>query len=203
MTLGTRDGWLWPAQDEHLWACAFDYTILKMAMEHTTTRRSVIQAGGACGTFPNWLSQGFERVYTFEPDPENFTCLAANCQQKNVIKFQCALGAEARGVSLSNDKPSNAGMHHIGSGDDVRMLAGDDLELTDVDLIQLDVEGAEFMALHGLTRTIERSHPVVVIEQKLSERYGVTPEQVIDYLASLHYQQVGSYARDLIFKRKS
>lgn len=201
MTLVVTEGWLWPESDRHLWAVARDYTVLEKALGYLTQRRSVIQAGGACGTFPFWLAKHFKAVYTFEPDPENFTCLAANAQQANVIKFQCALGQDSRSVSLQRDKLENVGMSYVVPGADVRMIAGDMLELRDVDLIQLDVEGMEYEALQGLKQTVEKSSPLIVIEEKHAERYGRDKGVTSLWLNSLGYQQVGKYSRDLIFKR--
>ena len=47
----------------------------------------------------------------------------------------------------------------------VRKLAIDEYNLPRVDLIKIDVEGMEMEALQGAARTIERSHPVMLIEK--------------------------------------
>src|SRR6201994_1877157 len=47
----------------------------------------------------------------------------------------------------------------------VRKLAIDEYNLPRVDLIKIDVEGMEMEALAGAARTIERSHPVMLIEK--------------------------------------
>src|SRR4051812_41824122 len=108
--LEVRDGWLWPKSDVELWKRARDYSVLEKALQHCTQRRVAIQAGGACGTYPLWLSQYFETVYTFEPDPVNFTCLVANCQQANVVKIQAALGlAKGCGEMQATEGNSGAG----------------------------------------------------------------------------------------------
>lgn len=202
MTLSARPGgWLWPDSDKHLWAVAHDLTMLEMASTHVTGRRTVIQAGGACGTFPHWLCERFETVYTFECDPQNFTCLAANCQEPNIIKFQCALGADTRRISLEREKADNSGTTFVASGRGAFQMAGDSLEIADVDLIQLDCEGAEYAALYGLRQTIAKWHPIIIIEQKHSIRYGVQPQTVVDMLSLWGYEQVGKYGKDLIFRR--
>ena len=41
----------------------------------------------------------------------------------------------------------------------------DSLDLARVDLIKIDVEGMEMEALQGAARTIERSHPAMLIEK--------------------------------------
>jgi FkbM family methyltransferase len=47
----------------------------------------------------------------------------------------------------------------------VRKLAIDEFKLQRVDLIKIDVEGMELEALEGASRTIDRSHPIMLIEK--------------------------------------
>jgi FkbM family methyltransferase len=47
----------------------------------------------------------------------------------------------------------------------VRKLAIDEFNLPRVDLIKIDVEGMEVEALEGASRTIDRSHPIMLIER--------------------------------------
>jgi len=69
--------------------------------------------------------------------------------------------------------PSNTGMNQVkDSGDDiyyVPMIALDSLALTDIDLIELDLEGYEYDALLGAKETIERNKPVLIIENAADE----------------------------------
>ena len=69
----------------------------------------------------------------------------------------------------------------------------DDFELPACDLIKLDIEGAEVMALHGAMRTIDRHQPVVVIEQNgAAKTYGMPATAAEDVLKSLGYSRFGS-----------
>jgi FkbM family methyltransferase len=47
----------------------------------------------------------------------------------------------------------------------VRKLAIDEFNLSRVDLIKIDVEGMELEALEGARRTIDQSHPIMLIEK--------------------------------------
>ncbi len=64
----------------------------------------------------------------------------------------------------------------------------DDLLPADVkvDLVKIDVEGAELQVLQGAAATLRRSRPVVLFETGLggADEYGTQPEQVFDLLAS-------------------
>jgi FkbM family methyltransferase len=195
-----RDGWLWPSSDTDLWKVARDYTILEMALPHCKQRRVAIQAGGACGTFPMWLSDHFETVYTFEPDPVNFTCLVANCQRANVVKMQAALSSGI-GTSGLVSQPGNCGAGHLDFNDSsVPCLRLEFMLRGPVDLLQLDVEGAEELALDGALDLINRFHPVIVAEDKgHHSRFNlVSPSE---WCRIQGYREVGAYGRDKIFVR--
>jgi FkbM family methyltransferase len=47
----------------------------------------------------------------------------------------------------------------------VRKLALDEFNLPRVDLIKIDIEGMELEALEGASSTIDRSHPIMLIEK--------------------------------------
>jgi FkbM family methyltransferase len=51
----------------------------------------------------------------------------------------------------------------------VRKLALDEYNLPRLDLIKIDVEGMEMEVLHGAAQSIERSHPVMLIEKIKSD----------------------------------
>ena len=55
-----------------------------------------------------------------------------------------------------------------------------------IDLIKIDVEGAELQVLLGASEIVEKYKPLVVFEHGLgaSEHYGTTPELVFEYFSS-------------------
>ncbi len=56
-----------------------------------------------------------------------------------------------------------------------------------IDLIKIDVEGAELEVLRGAVATITRCRPLVIFEHGLggSDFYGTTPEAVYDLLVDV------------------
>lgn len=162
-----------------------------------------VQAGGNVGVFPRRLSGDFGAIYTFEPDPENFNCLARNCPEPNIIKFQAALGSNHDHVRVGVSRPdlkNNCGAYQVtGDGITPTMMI-DDLELPACDLIYLDIEGYELFALQGGYETIKKYHPVIVIENKdLPLMYDVTKEQVVDFLVGeFDYEVKERVQRDVI-----
>jgi len=171
---------LWPKHDTFTWnVIVDDYgKSIKPAIEllqklGIMKNRGVIQAGGHCGAYPFAFTEFFDMIFTFEPNALSFHCLVNNCQGENVIKMNVALGKNPGRVKSFTVAPSNTGMNQVkDSGDDiyyVPMIALDSLALTDIDLIELDLEGYEYDALLGAKETIERNKPVLIIENAADE----------------------------------
>ena len=121
-------------------------------------------AGGNCGVWPKHLSAEFETVDTFEPDPLNFRCLAANAPEENIFKFNAGLGWDEYPSGM--ERTDNCGAHRIDGAGNIPVMNVDDLRLRGCDFIQLDIEGMEHDALHGASTLIKVHHPVIMIEDK-------------------------------------
>jgi FkbM family methyltransferase len=167
--------YLWPADDIDAMSVVFRQVAdADYAIKHCKRMRVCIQAGGNCGVWPNYLARFFQYVYTFEPEPSNFRCLVTNRESGNIFASQSAIGISKTLVGI--DFPEgvrNYGACRTVPGGSIPTIRVDDLELTEVDLIQLDIEGSEPNALAGMFRIIQRDHPVIMVEDKgLSTFYG-------------------------------
>lgn len=182
MNLKVVNGFVFPADDL---ACSADIwdevPKLQEIMARFCKRRMgadavAIQAGGNVGVFAKELAKHFGCVYTFEPDPTNFHCLALNVGERNVYKLQAALGVRGmKPVSLTR-VPHNCGATMVDENQQGRVpvMAIDNLNLRRLDLLYLDIEGMETAALQGALDTIERFQPIVVVENKgLNKLYGM------------------------------
>jgi FkbM family methyltransferase len=181
---------LWDGRDEycfeiidHEWK--FIYEIMKKTVTKT---RTAIQAGGNCGLYPLRLSLYYEKVFTFEPDPVNFFCLANNCKNNKIVKINAALGDTSKFVMIGNPQENNNGMPRIlnenESGHSVFLMEIDSLNLDNVDLMLLDVEGFEYNALLGASKTLKENSPVIILEITEKE------EEINSFLTSLDYEMV-------------
>ena len=113
-------------------------------------------------------SQG--KVYSFEPDPANYRLLQQNIESngyRNVVVNQSAVsktGGSAQLVLSSRDNGTHS-LYGNGMPDAVKVSVGMvslDEFLTDegwpkVDLVKMDVEGAEMDALEGMGRLLRES----------------------------------------------
>lgn len=140
-----------------------------LAVRHCRHRRLAVQAGGAVGVWPAYLAQHFDHVLTFEPEPGNFALLLENTDGiDNIGAWRAALGSRPGHCGLVNDpvEADNAGTWHAVPGTGVSVTTIDDLQLAHLDLLCLDVEGGELDALIGAAATLDREHPVVMLEEK-------------------------------------
>ena len=202
---------LWPDHDDKKLGLMSDIVSAHdiervLAFVPTENRRTCIQAGGAMGIWPKKLARYFHTVYTFEPHPQNFYCTVVNCPEENVIKMQAALG-DMTGVTVRVDFPehpeNHGGFRIVGEGD-VPMLTVDSLELCNVDLLYLDLEGAEFMAIRGAQDTIEKWQPYIVIEDKhgCCVQFGYNVGDIGRFLATTYgYRELGRLHgdRDIVY----
>jgi len=160
--------WMWVAADTEAWTGIRDdwNKSHKKTYEELVEEKTVcVQAGGCMGMQPRLLSDMFKRVYTFEPDPLNFLCLAFNCQKDNIIKLQAALGHENKLITVNRKFQSNLGMNTINEDHQIiPMITLDSLNLDACSFIQLDVEYYELNVLRGAVKTIEKFKPVISCE---------------------------------------
>lgn len=177
MDLIQRDGVWWPADDEWCWKVIHqEVPDVDAAVAYASCRDVAVQAGGNVGVWAAHLAKLFAAVDTVEPVAANYECLTRNVPSN--VRHAKAVFGEAPGRIAMNTVSGNAGAHYIapGSNGSVPVLTIDSLELDACDLICLDVEGYEPLALRGAEQTIRKFRPAILIEEKgLSEQYYGIP----------------------------
>ena len=167
---------------------------------------TVIQAGGSIGVWPKELAKHFTTVFTFEPEPISFTCLAKNVTEKNVYRFPMALGNRTGVVGV---RRRNLTSHKIeeDAGGKIPITRIDNLGLENCDAILLDVEGYERKVLEGALETIEKFHPLILVEAPalIFPSYGEKSEaeKTALLLAALGYNRLGHFEMDDIYEYNS
>jgi FkbM family methyltransferase len=136
--------------------------MIRQAIRFCTRRRTAVDAGAHIGLTALALSDRFERVYAFEPVPENFLCLSANVDI-GVSTHNVALGSHSGECSM--EQPGeNSGCWSARPGSGTRIEPLDSFELENVDFIKIDVEGFEGEVLQGAVDALKRCRPVVLFE---------------------------------------
>ena len=163
------DGIWWPKSERGLQGDLKSLAdVENLILPKCKQRRTAIQAGGAAGLWARELSNSFETVYSFEPNPTLYECLKRNTESNhNVFAWPFGLWHEEAFGTPGGIKDWNMGSWSIklGEGDGI-LRTVDSFYLKDVDLMLLDIEGAEVNALKGATDTIARCKPVIVVETK-------------------------------------
>lgn len=132
------------------------------------------------------------KVYAFEPNPVAFQCLKHNTRDlKNVWNVNVGLSDKTEIVPLSGNNGNEAGAY-VGSHmklADVKMERFDDEIPFGADFIKIDAEGYEPKILDGMHNTLDKYHPILVIEvnEVALERQGFKPSDIFWRLESHGY----------------
>lgn len=167
--------------------------------------------GGAYGRYAFPLSrkvgtQG--RIYSFEPGSYSykvFVCIKAFFGLKNVTLIKKAVSNKPGSIELclpaKKSGKLGASLAHIHEGkkedsfcETVEMLTLDDFakseNLSRLDLIKCDTEGAELQVFQGAKALIERFKPVVLTEIDAANlaRFGNSPSDIVDFFRPWNYK---------------
>lgn len=151
-----------------------------------------IDVGSWYGPWTAWLAPRVDRVIALEPNPEVASVLMRTVGHN--VEVICAAASDITGRAMLNVPHSGRGTEGVaflGSSTastrciEVPTLRLDDLEIEDVRLLKIDVEGHELPVLHGAEEILKTHHPVVVVE--LEHRHGCVEESV-EFLVRLGYR---------------
>ena len=166
--------------------------IVKLFETHFPTGRNVIDAGANLGLHSialAKLARRGEKVFAFEPHPEIFSLTQHNCGQYQNI--QCINKAasdretdfympsimsweNAGGASVCND-------NHQGYFA-VQGLRIDSLQLENIGLIKIDVEGHELECIHGASATLHRDRPLLIVEIMGGHDVKTAPPEIAEVI---------------------
>jgi FkbM family methyltransferase len=156
---------------------------------------TVLDVGAHVGTHTVFLARcvgAAGRVLAFEPQRPLFELLCANVALNGLWHARphhAAVAGNAGSVvvpELDLDTPFNFGGvsldPELGArrGETVPVLRIDDLELEDLALVKIDVEGMEKEVLAGARRTIARFRPVLYVENDRDDRAGDLVRALLD-----------------------
>lgn len=179
----------------------FDRPSYEAALSYVTDWRRAVDGGAHVGTWTVALSEKFDTVHAFEPDPDNYKCLEANTKHlRKIVRHDVALGA-GWGAAAMVKGSENSGQAHLGTeGPAVKIAPLDDYGFTSLGFLKLDVEGYELHAILGARDTIMRCKPIILIEENgLCERYGTRDGDAPDLLKTMGMVKLAQVNKDHIF----
>jgi FkbM family methyltransferase len=140
--------------------------VTQAIQEYLMEGDTFIDAGAHIGYFTILASHivGSDgKVLCFELFPANFEYLQRNIKLNNlgnVTAYHCGLWDSSTKKGILETAPNIA---RIVKGNDIEMMAFDSLDVKP-NLIRMNIEGSEPFALHGMTQTLERYRPVLLLE---------------------------------------
>jgi FkbM family methyltransferase len=177
--------------------------------------QTVLDIGANFGVFTKLFSQLVGpngSVIAFEPVPQTFRTLAAGVKRfhlRNVQAINKAVSDQVGGALMevpqyAKSEGDNLYAAHIVSAKNsedtfsVNTVTIDSLQLSRVDFIKIDVEGHELEVLRGSRETLERYHPILMVE--------VTSRRPVEFLCrEIGYEQpiIASPSNQLFTRARS
>jgi FkbM family methyltransferase len=137
------------------------------------------------------------KVFSYEPDPENFRFLEDNIKKNNLentIPLMTALSdtISERKLYLGNNKcTTHAFTDNSGTGKS-ELVNTDTLDHSliqygspIIDIIKIDIEGAEILALEGMKETINRSPNLIMFTELYPKAMRRLNRNPVEYLERL------------------
>jgi FkbM family methyltransferase len=175
--------------------------------------RRALDIGANVGIFSRAFADRFDEVVAFEPVPQTRECLELNVPENvrvepyaladapGVLKMYRTKGS---GASFVCDHPQviipEGAQLKEGRIIDVPVKTLDSYDFDAVDLIKMDIQGAEYPALLGARETILRHRPVIMVEEKpFSEAHLAFVVKTTELLTSLGMAAKEKAQSDRIF----
>lgn len=194
---------------------SFEYSSLQLFSGLLKQGNTIIDVGANSGLYSIFYSKlvGEEgRVYAFEPDSTTYSFLIENLalnECKNVSTYNCALSNKESIVEMVSYNPEDLNLKLQGdsfkymrevfnareaTGSGMQAYKLDDLEeirnVSKIDYIKIDVEGAELLVLQGGLNVIRKHRPVIIFELsgEWTARFNYKPYEVLVLLNELNYE---------------
>jgi len=194
----TKDGFAIVERDTHLgkWVeetsrLDFDQSALNSYKKYFKEGGILLNIGANIGCYACAFVDVASEVICFEPNSEAYECLEYNLSKFNNVKmFKQALSDKKYGYDVVSEN-DNVGMAFIKESDNNEFLTTtiDDLNLSSLDFILIDVEGLELKVLEGGRNTILKYEPIMVIEinDHTLNRFNFNRDQIFRWLIDNNY----------------
>jgi len=187
----------------------YEFEISEYVRKKITKKMNVVDIGANIGYYSVLFSKWTEnqsKIYVFEPEPENFNLLLKNIlvnNCKNVIPINKAVSdKDGKAIlSLSDDNKGDNTIIDFKIKDNQSRINKVEIQCTKLDsvisssetinLIKMDVQGAEMLALKGMTQTIKNNKNLILITEfwpYAIKKSGYSPKYFIEHLMNWDFK---------------
>ena len=202
--------------DEYIYLYGiYEPNILNIIGQYLKKGQIFIDIGANIGQhsmFAASIVGNYGKVYSFEPIPRIYNQILDSVRINkfdNIVKvYNLALGENnsVQTLSISSKNVGGSSLVGIRDGDEkieVKIIKSNDvlLQLKKINLIKTDVEGYEYEALSGIHATLEKHHPIIVLEFN-GDSYNKNNKngnKIISLLNNLEYSlyDIGNYMKKI------
>jgi FkbM family methyltransferase len=193
---------------------SFEYSSFQLFSTLLERGSIILDVGANSGVYSIFYSRlvgDKGRIYAFEPDTSNYFLLQENLKLNNcnnVRAYNFALSNKESVVEMISYNPADLNLKL--QGDSFKYMKEvsditeplhrtkayklDDLDeiknISKIDFIKIDVEGAELLVLQGSINTIKKHKPVIIFELlgEWTIRFNYRPYEVLILLNELNYE---------------
>tara|TARA_B110000208_G_scaffold191711_2_gene259723 strand:- start:3347 stop:4123 length:777 start_codon:yes stop_codon:yes gene_type:complete len=144
--------------------------------KYSDKNKICLDIGANIGTHSIILSNYFLKVYSFEPQIDNYNILLKNIKInncKNIISFNKGLSNKEANLKMKcfdKNKKNNIGAIGISKDIDkgcesIKTITLDSLNINNINFIKIDIEGHEYQAFLGGLKTLKKNKPTIIFEE--------------------------------------
>jgi len=172
--------------------------------------RSVLDIGCNIGNHTLYYANecGAKSIYCFEPIAKTYDVLSKNVGlnklETKTHLYQVGVGASSTKARIGHYDEKNIGgtTIEVANDGDIPIVSIDELNIQDIGLVKIDVEGFELNVLKGMTKTLEREHPFITIEIRdanFEEAYKILSNYGYQYVEIEEHRDYRDYNDYLFF----
>ncbi len=183
------------------------HILYKKALNFVKEPINAVDVGCRDGEFTRYLTWNFKHVYCFDYRKRIQFAMNIDINKNKVTHYTCALGqhiATEYASGRGNFRSKEVDPRWINKQQKIYTL--DQFNLSDINIIKVDVDGMDEEVLRGAEGTISKYEPIIIVEE--IESQGIKNHDAVGYLTKLGYkvaylhQKTNSIHKDYIMVPK-